>query len=232
MVFCISLVSGGIGAFGPLILKGFGLSPFQTILYNMIPGAIGIVTLMITAFVITKTKLKSPVLFVVSLFPLAAAIALDLLPRGAAHKHKLLTVYFILQVFQCITPILFTWIFANTAGHTKKTTMTGLIYVGLCTGNIVGPQLYKAAEKPYYHTGLKANMAVLACLSGLVVLQAFYLSVLNKRNEKRRVAAGKRAKIVDNSLEASSKWGATGAEGEREITDLTDLQNDEFVYSL
>lgn len=34
MVFCISLVSGGITAFGPLILAGFGLSPFQTILYN------------------------------------------------------------------------------------------------------------------------------------------------------------------------------------------------------
>lgn len=43
MVFCVSLVSGGISAFGPLILSGFGLDPFQTILYNMIPGAIGIV---------------------------------------------------------------------------------------------------------------------------------------------------------------------------------------------
>lgn len=34
MVFCISLVSGGITSFGPLILKGFGLTQFQTILYN------------------------------------------------------------------------------------------------------------------------------------------------------------------------------------------------------
>lgn len=41
-MFCISLVSGGISTFGPLILRGFGLSTFQTILYNMIPGAIGI----------------------------------------------------------------------------------------------------------------------------------------------------------------------------------------------
>lgn len=35
IVFCVSLVSGGISAFGPLILQGFGLDPFQTILYNM-----------------------------------------------------------------------------------------------------------------------------------------------------------------------------------------------------
>jgi hypothetical protein len=43
MVFCVSLVSGGISAFGPIVLSGFGLDPFQTILYNMIPGAIGII---------------------------------------------------------------------------------------------------------------------------------------------------------------------------------------------
>jgi hypothetical protein len=33
--------------------------------------------------------------------------------------------------------------FANTAGHTKKTTTTGMLYMGLTVGNIVGPQLYK-----------------------------------------------------------------------------------------
>lgn len=43
MVFCASLVSGGISAFGPIVLGGFGLDPYETILYNTIPGAIGIV---------------------------------------------------------------------------------------------------------------------------------------------------------------------------------------------
>jgi hypothetical protein len=43
MVFCASLVSGGISAFGPIVLGGFGLTPYETILYNTIPGAIGIV---------------------------------------------------------------------------------------------------------------------------------------------------------------------------------------------
>lgn len=43
LVFCVSLVSGGISAFGPVVLQGFGLDNFTTMLYNMIPGAIGIV---------------------------------------------------------------------------------------------------------------------------------------------------------------------------------------------
>lgn len=35
--------------------------------------------------------------------------------------------------------------------------MTGLIYVFLAVGNIVGPQLYKRVERPYYFTGLKVS---------------------------------------------------------------------------
>lgn len=36
MVFCVSFVSGGIGAFGPLIIRGFGFNPYQTILFKYV----------------------------------------------------------------------------------------------------------------------------------------------------------------------------------------------------
>lgn len=73
---------------------------------------------------------------------MAAAAALYTLPR-ADNNQELLAVYFILQIFQPLTlaqlslflsvstdsliinrPIVFSWAFANTAGHTKKTTTT------------------------------------------------------------------------------------------------------------
>lgn len=88
----------------------------------------------------TITKRKMPTLLGASIFPLAAAAALYAMPRGTQYKQQLLAVYFILQVFQCITAIIFSWAFANTAGHTKKTTTTGMLYVGLTVGNIVGPR--------------------------------------------------------------------------------------------
>ncbi len=109
IIFCISMVSGGIGAFGPLILQGFGLSTLQTILYNMIPGAITIVSNLITAVCMQQFKMKSPVAFVASLFPLAGAAALYALPRGAEYRSQLLAVYFILQVYGCITSVIFSW---------------------------------------------------------------------------------------------------------------------------
>lgn len=85
-----------------LILKGFGLDTFKTVLYNMIPGGISIVSNLLAAFIIMKIKYKSPVLFVVSLFPLAGAAGLWALPHDPSHKSSLLAVYFILNVYQAI----------------------------------------------------------------------------------------------------------------------------------
>ncbi len=149
----------------------------------MIPGGIAIVSNIITAYLIQITKVKSPILFTVSLFPLAGAIGLYTIKHtGTAQNNRsLLAVYFILQVFQCITPIIFTWSFANTAGHTKKvrglrhssinttleglklirflfqTTTTGMLYIGLTVGNIVGPQVGTARLFPHLQLESKAN---------------------------------------------------------------------------
>ena len=113
---------------------------------------------------------------------------------------------------------------------------------------MVGPQLYLEEEAPRYQTGLTANMAVLCVMFALVIVQMLYLTFLNKRNQRRRVAMGKTGKHVDYSLENSNKWAgmradaaqtAQGEEGEKGHTvnehafeDLTDLKNEDFIYSL
>jgi hypothetical protein len=159
-----------------------------------------------SATAVVYSKRKTPVLLVALLFPLAGAASLYALPRGPEHKSELLAVYFILQVFQCITPLIFSWAFANTAGHTKKTTTTGILYIGLTVGNIGGPFVYYSNEAPYYHTGLTANLVVVCVLAGCVVFQMFYLRMLNLRNVKRSGAH------VDLSLEKSSDWAKLRAE--------------------
>lgn len=229
-----------------MIIKGFGLDPFQSILYNMIPGGIHIVTNILAAYVVTITKRKMPVLLGITCFPLAAAAALYALPRGDEYRSQLLAVYFILQCFQPVTPVIFSWTFANTAGHTKKTVTTAMLFVGLCVGNIVGPQLYLTQEAPRYQTGLLGNLAVLCVLFALIIVQGVWLALLNRRNANKRTAMGRSGPNIDYSLESSSKWAAMKAQqqqneqesGEQDeynanaFADLTDLKNVDFVYSL
>lgn len=93
-------------------------------------------------------------------------------------------------------------------------------------------------------------MVVLCILFGLVILQSLYLLFLNRRNAKKRIANGKTGPHVDYSLENSNKWaamkakrgekvgGEEGIEHEEEMVnshafdDLTDLKNEDFIYSL
>lgn len=109
---------------------------------------------------------------------------------------------------------------------------------------MAGPQLYYTAEQPYYRTGLIANMVCMIVMTGVVIIQVFYLAYLNRRNSKRRAALGRTAVHVDYSLVAASKWAemkaaAKNVEGgseeqvnEHAFEDLTDLNNVDFVYGL
>lgn len=60
---------------------------------------------------------------------------------------------------------------------------------------------------------------------------------LNKKNEKRRVALGKDAKIVDQSMQIIQAISDDAKEDlpqqaadDNSWKDLTDLQNEDFVY--
>ncbi|KAF4988012.1 hypothetical protein F66182_16720, partial [Fusarium sp. NRRL 66182] len=122
-------------------------------------------------------------------------------------------------------------------------------------GNIVGPLLFNSKDAPTYHPGLRDCLAIFIALVVVVALQWVNLIWLNKRQEKKRVANGKPAKMVDHSMEKhyhdfaedNKTAGMVGEVeqvertehgglemqegiGENAFLDLTDRQNDEFVY--
>lgn len=62
-----------------------------------------------------------------------------------------------------------------------------------------------------------------------------YLAVLNKKHEQKRVAIGKHAKVVDQSMQtvqgpSDDKEPAQQAADYDVWRDLTDWQNEDFVY--
>jgi hypothetical protein len=56
----VSIPSGGISSFGPLIVQSFGFDSFTTILFNIPFGALQIVATMGDAFLATRIKMKGP----------------------------------------------------------------------------------------------------------------------------------------------------------------------------
>lgn len=64
-----------------------------------------------------------------------------------------------------------------------------------------------------------------------------YIAFLNKKHGKRRVAMGKSANIIDHSMHAVGEFEVDKAEANQIATDddnafkdLTDMENEDFVY--
>jgi hypothetical protein len=117
MYFCTACPSGGIGAFGGLITKGFGwvfgfswilyllffslcffrFDTFTTILMQMPTGAIGILTLLIGIFFTNRFKTRWLVILCIVLPPIAGAVALTQVGRN--QPSTLIACYFIIWLY-------------------------------------------------------------------------------------------------------------------------------------
>lgn len=75
-------------------------------------------------------------------------------------------------------------------------------------GNIIGPLLFQAKDKPYYTPGVRAVLIIFCLLVGLIGVQVVLLWMFNKQRQRQRVAAGKPKFIHDTSME--SKYQAFG----------------------
>lgn len=121
------------------------------------------------------------------------------------------------------------------------------MFVGQSIGNVIGPLLYTQAEAPSYARGLRSNLSLFCVIVILVGLTSLYLVYLNKRQAAKRVAMGKSAVIIDTSLESAEAAAAlanaagdggnvegqpagAGATGEHAFENMTDLENEEFVF--
>ncbi|KAJ6079796.1 hypothetical protein N7467_009549 [Penicillium canescens] len=236
LMFSISVPSGGITTFGPLIIKSFGLSQYDTMLFNIPFGAVQLVATMGSAWLATFWKMKGPVVALLCLPPIAGCVMLLQITHDAAHKGPLLAGYYIISVYPAITPLIYSWSAGNTAGETKKKVTTGILYVGQCAGNVLGPNLYTTNEAPLYRRGLLSNLALFCVLILLTGANMAYLHFLNKKHEQRRVAVGKSAKVVDQSMQAVQ----VASDDKEDLPaqqmvdnswkDLTDWQNEDFVY--
>ncbi|RSH85367.1 hypothetical protein EHS25_004763 [Saitozyma podzolica] len=245
MWFCAACPSGGIGAFGGLITKGFGFDTFTTILMQMPTGGIGIIALLLSIYITNRIKMRWPVLAVITLFPIGGALGLTQVSHS--HPSGLMACYYVAYLFSAIQPLLISWCNLNAAGTTKRVVTTATMFGALTVGNIVGPQVYLTKEAPYYHTGLYVDIGCWCVEFILIVSMGFYLRRLNRKQEARRVAMGMPADIKDISIMSTAEADAYKIEltemmarsgfdmshfNENSFDDMTDWENPNFMYVL
>jgi hypothetical protein len=66
-----------------------------------------------------------------------------------------------------ITPLIYAWQAQNTGGDTKKKATSAVVFIGMCTGNVIGPLLYDESQAPLYRAGLISNLIMFALVGGV-----------------------------------------------------------------
>ncbi|VUC31124.1 unnamed protein product [Clonostachys rosea] len=239
LMFLISIPSGGISTFGPLIIESFGFDSFTTILFNIPFGAVQMIATLGGAFLADKIRMKSPVLLLLCLPPVAGCAILMAVGRSPSDRAVLLTGYYIVSFYPGISPLIYSWSGQNTGGDTKRKVTTAMLFIGQSAGNIIGPLLFRPAEKPYYSRGLRANLAIFVALAVTIALGMLLIKILNKRQAAKRVAMGKSEHIVDVSMAAGNaidneenkaQQQLDEAQADSAFDDITDNKNENFIY--
>ncbi|KAJ5960749.1 uncharacterized protein N7479_007899 [Penicillium vulpinum] len=214
--FASSLANGGLTSFTSIITAGFGFSDLKALIMQMPQGAAQIVFLLITS--ITVTFIPSARILGMCLSTMISIIGLVLIWKLEPENQAGRIVGMALAVVYAINfPMSFSIITSNVAGFSKKSVVSGLLFIAYCVGNIVGPQFFLASEEPSYPTGIKASM------SGLV-LSVFFLLCLYSyytwENHRRDRLYGLPEQIN------------MGAELQDELSNRTDREIESFRYLL
>lgn len=240
MAMLLNVGASVSNTFGPLILNGLGYDAYTTSLLNMPFGALQLLVILAGSYLAQRARMKGVVLAGFMLPVVAGLAILYAVPRSNnstkqnSVEPSLLVGYYLLAFLFGGNPLIVTWIVGNTGGTTKKSALMSLYNAASSAGNIVGPLLFSKKDAPAYRPGVRACLAIFVALVAVVLAQWANLVVLNRMQERRRVRNGKPAKVVDYSMREryhdTSESDPDGTIGDKAFLDLTDRENDEFVY--
>lgn len=240
MAMLLNIGASVTNIFGPLILDGLGYDKYTTSLLTMPFGAMQFIMILLASYLAYAARIKGVILASFMLPVIAGLAILYAVPRNNSAQGALLAGYYLLGFLFGGNPLIVTWIVGNTAGTTKKSVAMSLFNAASSAGNIVGPLLFSSKDAPDYLPGLRACLGIFSALAAIVLIQWGNLWFLNQQQARRRVRNGKSAEIIDHSMQAhfhgiegdaenEAGQGVTHA-GANLAQDLTDRENDEFVY--
>jgi len=187
LIFSIELLTqmpnGGTQSFSNIVIQTFGFTNLQSTLIN-IPYSV------LTASIITGTgwlagryQTLNCLLIITVVIPCVVGAAIisqrDSVPHGVQ-----LFAYFLLSSGPAAMPLNMSLVQSNYRGVTKRMTMTAMLFVAYCTGNIAGPHFFRKGEAPHYGTAFRAIMICYSMVVVLALTLRFYLRWLNLKRTR------------------------------------------------
>ncbi|KAI0803491.1 major facilitator superfamily domain-containing protein [Xylaria sp. FL0064] len=176
--------NGGTQNFANIVITSFGFSSLQSTLINIPYSILSIASIAGTGWIAGRFRSMNCIL--IALVVLPPIVGSALISHRAAIPHGVsLFGYFLLSTGPATLPLLLSLVQSNFRGVTKKMTMTALLFIAYCAGNIAGPQLFIAAEAPTFDTAFRAILVCYSLVVGFSLLLRAYLGFVNQLRTKR-----------------------------------------------
>ncbi|KAK6365543.1 hypothetical protein LTS17_011262 [Exophiala oligosperma] len=244
LIFAMSLLTqipnGGTQNFGNLVIKSFGFTSLQSTLLVIPASVISAGTISATGWLAGRYRKMNCILIVCVVLPAVIGSSL-IYVRPRTSSGVQLFGYFLLSTGPAGIPLLLSLVGANYKGVTKKMTMTAMLFIAYCAGNIAGPQFFRTSEAPQYGTAFKAILVCYSLVVGLAVVLRAYLQYMNHRRERTegvKGSAGANGVVAGDKLAdlPDDKHLATRTTGiqlrPEDYDDVTDLKTFGFRYRL
>lgn len=244
LIFSMSLLTqipnGGTQNFGNLVIKSFGFTSLQSTLLVIPASVIAAGTIAGTGCIAGRFRQLNCILIICVVMPAIVGSSL-IYVRPRTSSGVQLFGYFLLSTGPGAIPLLISLVGANYKGVTKKMTMTALLFIAYCAGNIAGPQFFRAGDAPHYNMAFRAILVCYSLVVGLAVVLRVYLQWMNTKRERKEgvkgsagaggvVAGGKLADEVDGR-DLSTRVGQIELRPE-DYDDVTDWKTVGFRYRL
>jgi len=199
--------NGAVSSYQATIIKQFGYTSQETALLQIPSGAVSIVSILIATWAAGRYNQRGLCIILLLIPGILGGALMAFLP--ANNKVGKLIGNYLTNCIGASLPLMYSWVSANFAGHTKKVTMNAILLMSFCLGNIIGPLTFRKADAPNY---VPAKISIIVCCAVAAVLAGvlrFYYQWENRRRDGTEVDQG-----VDD------------------FTDRTDKENNAFRYLL
>jgi MFS family permease len=245
IIFSMSLLTqipnGGTQNFGNIVIKSFGFTSLQSTLLVIPASVISACTIAGTGWLAGRYRQLNCILIVCVVIPAVIGSAL-IYVRPRTSSGVQLFGYFLLSTGPGGIPLLMSLVGANYKGVTKKMTMTAMLFIAYCAGNIAGPQFFKASDAPHYSMAFRAILVCYSIVVALAMTLRVYLQYENRRREKAEgikgssgaggaVGGGKLGDEVVEQRNLAERAGEVDLRAE-DWDDVTDWNTFGFRYRL
>ncbi|KAI1030212.1 hypothetical protein LB504_010548 [Fusarium proliferatum] len=173
--------NGGSQSFANIVVESFGFTNLQSTLINIPYSLLSAGIISGSGYLAGRFRTLNCILIVFVIMPCVIGSAIIYKRDNVPHSIHLFA-YFLLSSGSAAMPLNMALVQSNYRGVTKKMTITAMLFITYCVGNMAGPHFFLKSEDPLYETAFKA-IAVCYSLATRIRSLIAYRSKMSWRSQ-------------------------------------------------